>query len=135
MNYKVVKMLKHVKPLYLASSFVILRFHIFDSMTQRQSNITSFLTSSPNTPRNEDDSIQPELVKKKAKVSRKKTSWIWEHFIEGLTDNNQPAIVCQVENDDGTKCNVKLKHDGSTGNGISHLWSVHKITSDGKQQV
>jgi hypothetical protein len=111
-------------------------------MTQRQSNITSFLTppspnTTPNAPNapNEDDSIQPESVKKKPKASRKKTSWIWEHFIEGLTDNNQPAIVCQVEKDDGTKCNAKLKHDGSTGNGITHLWSFHKITSDGKQPV
>ena len=108
-------------------------------MTQRQSNITSFVTnSSPNTPSNEDDPIQPiqpEPVKKKLKVSRKKTSWIWNHFIEELTDDNQPAIVCQVEKEDGTKCNIKLKHDGSMGNGISHLWSVHKITSDGKQPV
>jgi hypothetical protein len=59
-------------------------------MTQHQtdqSSITSFLTSSPpNTSPNE-DSIQP--VKKKTKVSRKKTSWIWEHFIEGCTDNDE----------------------------------------------
>lgn len=102
-------------------------------MTQ-QSSITPFLTAPPNTPPQE-DSIQP--VKKKQKVSRKKTSWIWEHFIEGINDNNEPAIICQVvvNEENGTKCNVKLKYDGSTGNGICHLWSIHKITKDGKQPV
>ena len=100
-------------------------------MTHQQSNITPFLTPPPpNTPPQE-DSIQP--VKKKTKTSRKKTSWIWEHFIEKLNDNNELVIVCQVEKEDGIKCNVILKHDGSTGNGIGHLWSVHKITKDGKQ--
>ncbi|CAB5369131.1 unnamed protein product [Rhizophagus irregularis] len=99
-------------------------------MTQ-QSSITPFLTApSPNTPPYE-DSIQP--VKKKQKISRKKTSWIWEYFIEGFNDKDELIIICQVEGEEGKKCNVKLKHDGSTGNGISHLWSVHKITKDGKQ--
>jgi hypothetical protein len=99
-------------------------------MTQ-QSSITPFLTApSPNTPPYE-DSIQP--VKKKQKILRKKTSWIWEYFIEGFNDKDELIIICQVEGEEGKKCNVKLKHDGSTGNGISHLWSVHKITKDGKQ--
>jgi len=100
-----------------------------------QSSITPFLTApSPNTPPHE-DSIQP--VKKKQKIPRKKTSWIWEHFTEEFNDNNESVIVCQVvvNGENGTKCNVKLKHDGSTGNGICHLWSVHQITKDGKQQV
>jgi len=30
---------------------------------------------------------------------------------------------------------VILKHDGSMDNGIGHLWSIHKITKDGKQLV
>ncbi|EXX67403.1 zinc finger BED domain-containing protein 4-like [Rhizophagus irregularis DAOM 181602=DAOM 197198] len=96
-------------------------------MAQHQSSITPFLISPPNVPPNE-DSIQP--VRKKKKISRKKTSWIWEHFIEGHTDNDEPAIICQVEKENGTKCNVKLKHDSS---GISHLWSIHKMTNNGKQ--
>ena len=99
----------------------------------QQSSITPFLTApSPNTPPHK-DSIQP--VKKKPKISRKKTSWIWEHFIEGLNDNNELVIICQVKGEEGTKCDVKLKHDGSTGNGICHLWSVHKITKDEQQPV
>lgn len=101
-------------------------------MAQHQSSIAPFLISPPNVPPNE-DSIQP--VRKKKKISRKKTSWIWEHFIEGHTENDEPAIICQVENENGTKCNVKLKHDRSTGSGISHLWSIHKITNNGKQPV
>ena len=40
-----------------------------------------------------------------------------------------------MEDEDGMKCNVKLKHDGSTGNGICHLWSVHKITKAVKQSM
>ncbi|UZO00141.1 uncharacterized protein OCT59_001395 [Rhizophagus irregularis] len=59
--------------------------------------------------------------------------WIWEYFIKGFNDKDELIIICQVEGEEGKKCNVKLKHDGSTGNGISHLWSVHKITKDGKQ--
>ena len=96
-----------------------------------QSNITSFLTLSPNTSLYE-DSIQP--VKKKSKT-RKKTSWIQEYYIEGVNDNNESIIICQVEGENGVKCNVKLKHDGSTNNGIGHLWSIHKITKDGEQPV
>ena len=72
-------------------------------------------------------------LKKRQRVTRKKTSWIWTDFIEGLNDNNEPVIVCQVIKEDGTKCNVKLKHDGSPGNGSGHLWSAHKITKDEKQ--
>src|SRR6266516_3637079 len=105
-------------------------------MAQHQSNITSFLTSSfPNTVdiSPHEDSVQP--AKKKTKISRKKSSWIWEYYIEGLTDNNEPAIICQVEKEGGIKCNVKLRHDRSTGNGIGHLWSIHKITKDGTQPV
>ena len=102
-------------------------------MAQHQGSITPFLTSPfPNTPPCE-DSIQP--AKKKLKISRKKTSWIWEYFIEGRTDDDELAIICQVEKENGIKCNVKLKHDGSTGNGIGHLWSIHKITKDGKPVV
>jgi len=41
-------------------------------MTQRQSSITSFLASpSPDTPSQEDST---QLIKKKSKISRKKTS-------------------------------------------------------------
>ena len=99
-----------------------------------QSSIMSFVTS-PNTinlPTYE-ASVQP--AKKKIKTSRKKSSWIWEYFVEGFTDKNEPAIICQIEKEDGIKYNVKLKHDGSTGNGIGHLWSIHKITKDGIQSV
>ena len=102
-------------------------------MPQRQSKITSFLTpsSSPNTPPHEDLN---QHLKKRQRITRKKTSWIWTHFIdEGLNDNNEPVIVCQVIKEDGTKCNVKLKHDGSTGNGNGYLCSAHKITKDEKQ--
>ena len=56
-----------------------------------QSSIMSFVTS-PNTinlPTYE-ASVQP--AKKKIKTSRKKSSWIWEYFVEGFTDKNEPAI-------------------------------------------
>ena len=96
-----------------------------------QSSIMSFVTS-PNTI-NLPTSVQP--AKKKIKTSRKKSSWIQEYFVKGFTDKNEPAIICQIEKEDGIKCNVKLKHDGSTGNGIGHLWSIHKITKDGIQSV
>ena len=102
-------------------------------MPQSQSNITSFITPSstpsPNTPHED----MTQHLKKRPKLTRKKTSWIWAHFIEDLNDSNEPVIVCQVIKEDGAKCNIKLKHDGSTGNGSSHLWSVHKLTKDGKQ--
>ncbi|CAG8628714.1 15122_t:CDS:2, partial [Funneliformis mosseae] len=99
-------------------------------MSQYQGSITSFLnTPSPDTP-SQEDFIQPS--RKKIKHKRKKTSWIWAHFIE-LTDNNESFIICQVLKEDGTACNVKLKYDESTGNGTGHLWSIHKITKDGKQ--
>ncbi|UZO12098.1 uncharacterized protein OCT59_003648 [Rhizophagus irregularis] len=99
----------------------------------RQSQITSFLTTSsnpsPSAPSHE-DLIQPS---KKQKRTRKRTSWIWEHFIKDLNENNEPVIVCQVIKEDGTKCNVQFKHDGSTSNGNSHLWSAHQITKVGLQ--
>jgi len=102
-------------------------------MIQRQSNITSFLTSpSPDTP-SQENSTQP--IKKKSKTSRKKTSWIWEYFVEKSNNNNELVIECQVKKKNGIKCNVILKHDRSTGNGIGHLWYIHKITKDGKQPV
>ncbi|CAG8699501.1 20239_t:CDS:2, partial [Rhizophagus irregularis] len=50
-----------------------------------------------------------------------------------FNDKDELIIICQVEGEKEKKCNVKLKHDSSMGNGISHLWSVHKITKDGKQ--
>jgi hypothetical protein len=99
-------------------------------MSQHQDSITPFLTPSPNTPPHE-DLVQPS--KKWTKLTRKKTSWIWAHFIESLNNNDEPVIVCQVIKVDGIKCNVNLKNDGTTGNGSSHLWSIHKITKDGKQ--
>src|SRR6266498_888320 len=102
-------------------------------MIQRQSNITSFLTSpSPDTP-SQENSTQP--IKKKSKTSRKKTSWIWKYFVEKSNNNNELVIECQVKKENGIKCNVILKHDRSMGNGIGHLWSIYKITKDGKQPV
>ncbi|RIA89222.1 hypothetical protein C1645_825180 [Glomus cerebriforme] len=35
---------------------------------------------------------------------------------ERRTDNDELAIICQVEKENGIKCNVKLKYDRSTGN-------------------
>ena len=88
-------------------------------MTQRQSSITSFLASpSPDTPSQEDST---QLIKKKSKISRKKTSQIWEYFVEKSNDNNELVIECQVKKENGIKCNVILKHDGSMDNGIGHL--------------
>ncbi len=79
----------------------------------------------------QEDSLQP--VKKKPKTSRKKTSWIWEYFIEKLNDNNELIIVYQVKKENEITYNVMLKYDRSTGNKIGHLWSIHKITKDEKQ--
>src|SRR6266498_3710269 len=100
-------------------------------MTHQQSNITLFLTPPPPNTLPQEDYIKQ--VKKKKKTSRKKTSWIWEHFIEKLNDNNELVIICQVEKKDGIKYNVILKHDRSIGNGIGHLWFAYKITKDEKQ--
>ncbi|GES73461.1 zinc finger BED domain-containing protein 4-like [Rhizophagus clarus] len=74
-----------------------------------------------------------QQINNRQKLTRKKTSWIWAHYIKSLNDNNKPVIACQVIKEDRTKCNIKLKHDGLTGNRSSHLWSAHKITKDGKQ--
>ncbi|CAG8776896.1 4256_t:CDS:1, partial [Funneliformis caledonium] len=99
-------------------------------MSQYQGNITSFLnTPFPDT-LSQEDFIQPS--RKKIKHKGKKTSWIWAHFIE-LTNNNESFIIYQVLKEDGTACNVKFKYNGSTGNRTGHLWSIHKITKDGKQ--
>jgi hypothetical protein len=63
--------------------------HNFQMTHQR--NITPFLTPSPNTPPLHEDSIQP------VKKNQKQESWIWEYFIEGVNDNNELIIICQIE--------------------------------------
>src|SRR6266540_5804705 len=102
-------------------------------MTQRQSSIIPFLASPSPDISSQEDSTQP--IKKKSKTSRKKTSWIWEYFVEKSNDNNELVIECQVKKENGIKCNVILKHDRSMDNRIDHLWSIYKITKDGKQPV
>ena len=81
-------------------------------MSQHQSSITSFLNTPSPDISSYKGSTQP--LSKKIKHKRKRTSWIWAHFIKKLTDNNESVIICQVLKEDLTKCNVKLVYDEST---------------------
>ncbi|CAG8656791.1 12903_t:CDS:1, partial [Funneliformis mosseae] len=71
-------------------------------MSQYQGSIISFLNTPFTDTLSQEDFIQ--LSRKKIKHKRKKTSWIWTHFIE-LTNNNESFIICQVLKEDGTACN------------------------------
>ena len=73
-------------------------------MTKRQSKITSFLTlsTSSRTPPHEDST---QHLKNDKNLQERKLA----HYIEGLNDNSEPVIACQVIKEDGTKFNVKLK--------------------------
>jgi hypothetical protein len=83
----------------------------------------------------------PEEVpqSKKAKSSRKKSSWTWEYFEE--VDNNEQTSDkgellkrCKILDADGNKCGAVHVNDGSTGNAINHLLSEHDITKDDRMK-
>lgn len=82
-------------------------------------------------------SSEEQPLSKKAKGSRKKRSWIWNYFedvnINERTNNKgEPLKRCKVLDAEEKKCGVVYINDGSTGNAINHLLSVHDITEDGK---
>jgi hypothetical protein len=81
-----------------------------------------------------------EPPSKKAKSSRKKTSWTWNYFEEvdvneQTSDKGESLKRCKVLDNDGNKCGAIHVNDGSTGNAINHLLSEHDITKEGKINV
>ncbi|CAB5377564.1 unnamed protein product [Rhizophagus irregularis] len=75
----------------------------------------------------------PEEVpqSKKAKSSRKKSSWTWKYFEEvdineQTSDKGEPLKRCKVLSADGKKCGAIHVNDGSTGNVITRLIIYHR---------
>jgi hypothetical protein len=81
-----------------------------------------------------------EPPSKKAKNTRKKTSWTWGYFEEvdvneQTSDKGEPLKRCKVLDTEGKMCGAVHVNDGSTGNAINHLLSEHDITREGKRNV
>ena len=66
-------------------------------------------------------------------TSSRKNSWVWSFYSQVQTPNGV-FTICNVEMDDGTKCDKRYKTKGSTGNLINHLLN-HGITKDNQQPL
>ena len=85
-------------------------------------------SSMPSPPNTNEPEIEEEIEETVVYSTERKNSWVWSFYHQKQTPNGI-FTVCNVENDDGVKCNKQYKTKGSTGNLINHLLK-HGITKD-----
>lgn len=75
-----------------------------------------------------------ENIETTINLGSRKNSWVWSFYNQVKTSNGDVFTICNVEQDDGTKCSKRYKAKGSTGNLINHLLN-HGITKDNQQPL
>lgn len=91
------------------------------------------IPSPPNTIEIETEEIVRNNENIEIVTSSRKNSWVWSFYNQVQTSNGV-FTICNVEMDNGIKCDKRYKTKGSTGNLINHLLN-HGITKDNQQPL